>query len=144
MNQPTPLTADGSSAPTGAGSVVYYDGSCPMCQREIAWYRRLPAQNPIEWIDVSAVGYCAPEGTTTDLLMKRLHAVTPTGELVSGARAFAHIWLQLPGWRVIGQLVKLPGALPIMELAYRLFLPVRPFIQAVFRFRKRQLSIGKP
>ena len=136
MNQPTPLTVDSEPKPASSVSTVFYDGSCPLCQREIAGYRRLPARSPIDWIDVSAVGYCAPRGTTKKLLMKRFHVVTPAGEMVSGARAFAHMWSQLPGWRVLGLVAKLPGILQVMEISYRLFLPVRPLIQAVLRFRK--------
>lgn len=32
---------------------VFFGGSCPLCQREIALYRRLPSPQPIKWRDVS-------------------------------------------------------------------------------------------
>ena len=32
---------------------IYYDGSCPLCRREIAFYRRLRATMRLDWVDVS-------------------------------------------------------------------------------------------
>ena len=29
---------------------VYFDGSCPLCRREMALYRRLPQAQSIEWV----------------------------------------------------------------------------------------------
>lgn len=68
--------------------------------------------------------------------MQRFHAITPTGELISGARAFTHVWLQLPGWRMLGSLAKVPGVSQAMEIAYRLFLLVRPGVQAIVKHRR--------
>lgn len=138
MNQPTRSRPEPQPQPPPACSLVFYDGSCPLCQREIALYRRLPALGPIVWADVTAAGFTAPAGTTTKHLMERFHTLTPAGELVSGARAFAHVWSQLPGWRILGSVAQLPGVLPLMEIAYRLFLPVRPWIQSAFKRRKRR------
>lgn len=136
MNQPTQTKLEAQQQSPPACSLVFYDGSCPLCQREIALYSRLPALDPIVWTDVSATGFTAPAGTTTKRLMERFHTLTPAGELISGARAFAHVWSQLPGWRILGSVAQLPGVMQLMEIAYRLFLPVRPWIQAAFKLRK--------
>ena len=32
---------------------VYYDGACPLCRREIDFYRRRETDTPIDWVDVS-------------------------------------------------------------------------------------------
>jgi hypothetical protein len=34
----------------------------------------------------------------------------------------------LPGWRWAARVAALPGVLPTLELGYRLFLPIRPYI----------------
>ena len=108
---------------------VYFDGSCPMCRREIAIYQNIKPDQPIDWVDVSKPETILPAGHSKDQLMARFHTRTAKGELLSGAAAFAHVWAQLPGWRVLAWLAKVPGMLWMMEKAYNVFLPVRPKIQ---------------
>lgn len=108
---------------------VYFDGSCPMCRREIAVYQNITPDQPIAWVDVSKPDTPLPQGQTKEQLMARFHTRTAQGELLSGAAAFVHVWAQLPGWRVLAWLAKVPGMLWVMEKAYNGFLPVRPAIQ---------------
>jgi len=108
---------------------VYFDGSCPMCRREIAVYQNITPDQPISWVDVSKPDTPLPQGQSKEQLMARFHTRTAQGELLSGAAAFVHVWGQLPGWRVLAWLAKVPGMLWLMEKAYDGFLPVRPDIQ---------------
>lgn len=96
-------------------------------------YRGLPASGTLQWVDVSAPGYRPPPGMTRAALMQRFHAITPDGELVSGARAFVHLWGQLPGWRHLASLANIPGVLALMEALYRGFLVIRPSMQSIYR-----------
>jgi predicted DCC family thiol-disulfide oxidoreductase YuxK len=42
---------------------VYYDGLCPLCSREIAYYRIKDRPNLIDWIDITGEGFdAAAEG----------------------------------------------------------------------------------
>lgn len=108
---------------------VYFDGSCPMCRREIAVYQNITPDQPIAWVDVSKPDTPLPQGQSKEKLMARFHTQTAQGELLSGAAAFVHVWAQLPGWRMLAWLAKVPGMLWVMEKAYNGFLPVRPKIQ---------------
>jgi hypothetical protein len=47
----------------------------------------------------------------------------------SGARGFIALWLSLPGWRWLGRIASVPPMPHLLELMYRAFLPVRPFLQ---------------
>jgi ubiquinone biosynthesis monooxygenase Coq7 len=114
-------------------TAVLFDGSCPLCTREIGMYSKLPSRTPIAWIDISSPQYQPPIGTTRAALMQRFHVVTPNHALLSGAHAFVHVWSQLPGWRHLARLASVPGVLPAMELVYRLFLVIRPWMQSMYR-----------
>lgn len=108
---------------------VYFDGSCPMCRREIAVYQNITPDQPISWVDVSKPDTPLPQGQSKEQLMARFHTRTAQRELLSGAAAFVHVWGRLPGWRVLAWLAKVPGMLWLMEKAYNGFLPVRPAMQ---------------
>lgn len=112
---------------SGETTVVYYDGACPLCRREVAWYRARPGGSDIDWFDVGHHDgeNVAPDLRTTDAL-RRLHVRSRDGGLLSGARAFAELWLALPRLRIYGRLLRLPGIIHIAEWMYGVFLAVRP------------------
>jgi ubiquinone biosynthesis monooxygenase Coq7 len=114
-----------------ASLTVLYDGSCPLCRREIGVYRGLKANTPVCFADVSDAAQPLPSGTTREQLMARFHVRGADGQLLSGAAAFLALWATLPGWRWLALLGRVPGAAWAMERAYRLFLRVRPFLQRV-------------
>ena len=108
---------------------VMYDGSCPMCTREIEMYRRLPARSEIEWVDVSQCAQPEVHGIAREVLMQRFHVRAADGTWLVGARAFVHLWQQLPGWRYLAWLARVPGVIAGMDRAYTLFLRWRPSVQ---------------
>lgn len=86
---------------------VYYDGSCPLCRREIALYRRLRGAECLQWLDVSA-GAPLGQDLSCEQAMRRFHVRDAQGRLFSGGAAFARLWRALPGWRVLGWLCAWP------------------------------------
>ena len=121
-----------------ASATVFFDGSCPLCRREIRVYQNAVASIPIQWVDVSAGAPGLSAGCGE--LMSRFHVQTADGRLLSGAAAFVSLWLLFPGWRWLGKFGSLPGMTHVLELAYRSFLLVRPGIQWIFRkIEARQL-----
>jgi predicted DCC family thiol-disulfide oxidoreductase YuxK len=96
-------------------------------------YRKLPSRTRLEWIDVSVPDYYPPSGVTQLDLMRRFHARTSDGQLTSGARAFVHVWAQLPGWRHLARIALIPGMVQILEAGYRIFLVFRPWMQRIYR-----------
>lgn len=119
---PTPV------APSAAALTIYFDGSCPLCSREIALYRRLPAAQQLHWLDVSQATELGA-GLDCRAAMQRFHVRDAQGCLHHGAAAFSLLWRQLPGWRWLGWLCAWPPLSWLAEGAYRLFLPLRPRLQ---------------
>ena len=113
---------------------IYYDGSCPLCYREIKFYRNMAGADNIAWYDVASSPASYPTtGLPREAALKRFHVRTAEGTLLSGAAGFAHLWLNLPRWRLLGVITSHRIVLPFAEAAYRLFLLVRPAAQALAR-----------
>ena len=119
--------------------VVWFDGACPLCVREIAWMRRLDRRNAIAFVDVSrpATGDGAGCPVDRSVLLARFHALED-GRVVSGAAAFAAMWRAIPLLRPLGLAARNGLVLAGLERLYGLFLRVRPRLQrAARRLEKR-------
>ncbi len=112
--------------------IVYFDGACPLCSLEIAHYKRQAGTEKLTFVDASEPGTDLGNGLNQKQAMGRFHVRDTDGTLISGAAGFALIWGLLPRWRVAAQLAAVPGVLPVLELAYRAFLPMRPLLARRF------------
>ncbi len=112
---------------------VFFDGSCPICQKEIGIYKNADTTARIHWVDVSAEQASGVLPLARHALLARFHVQTPGGQLISGARGFIEMWRQLPGWRWLARICSIPGAPHILEIGYCGFLKVRPAIQRYLR-----------
>ena len=131
---PTPAAVSREQMPVNEQAIqVCFDGSCPLCRTEISIYQGLNSSTPIQWLDVSTNDAPLPQGLSKAALMARFHVTQADGEVLSGARAFVALWSRLPGWRWVSAIAGVPGALSLMEAAYRSFLIIRPAIQWIFR-----------
>ncbi|MBU7579532.1 MAG: DUF393 domain-containing protein [Porphyrobacter sp.] len=109
---------------------VWYDGACPLCQREIALMRRLDKGAAITFVDVAAEGDPACPIDRAQLLA-RFHA-EEDGVVHSGAAAFAAMWRAIPLLRPLGLLARNRSVLRMLEAAYVRFLRLRPRLQRLF------------
>ena len=109
--------------------VVWFDGGCPLCRREIALMRRLDRRQAIAFVDASEAGVCPlPQGD----MLAQLHA-REDGRLLSGAAAFAAMWRAIPLLRPLGLAARAPPILALLERLYARFLRVRPRLQSLAR-----------
>ncbi len=105
---------------------VYCDGSCPVCSREIAQYRRARGAEALRFIDVTQCSEVAlGEGLTRNQALAAMHVRRADGSLVSGARAFGEIWGALPAFRPLARVMRMPGMGRVADLAYAGFLRLR-------------------
>ena len=129
-------TAGHRDTPPGDTLTVLFDGSCPLCRREVAAYRNLSPVDPehtLAWRDVSTPDVQLPAGCSPSQAMARFHVQHADGSVDSGARAFIALWAMLPGWRWLARLASLPGVPTLLEQGYRLFLIGRPLLQRAAR-----------
>ena len=114
-----------------ADVLVWFDGACPLCVREIAWMRRLDRRNAIAFVDVSRPAMQDDARCPIDrsVLLARFHALED-GRVVSGAAAFAAMWRAIPLLRPLGLAAR--NRL-VLERLYGLFLHVRPRLQRAAR-----------
>jgi predicted DCC family thiol-disulfide oxidoreductase YuxK len=106
--------------------IVWFDGACPLCAREIGLMRRLDWRARITFVDVTVEGANCPLDPAT--LLTRFHA-QENGQLLSGAAAFAAMWRAIPALRPLGILARNKMVLRGLERLYLVFLRFRPAIQ---------------
>lgn len=93
-------------------AVVLYDGQCPLCQRSVAWLRRLDWLKKLEFRDARMTANLPACAVPLDpkRLLDEMHVVPPGGATAyAGFRAFRYIagrlpllWVTVPFWYVPG------------------------------------------
>lgn len=111
------------TAKTQSPLIVYYDGACPVCRREIGIYRARTSGD-VSYCDVAAEACPAPDLGREEAL-RRFHVRLPDGSLVSGAAAFLALWRATPGFRLAGRLLAARPLVAMMDVAYAGFLKLR-------------------
>lgn len=119
------------SATTAKTLTIYFDGGCPVCSKEIAYYQRQVGAQACEWIDASS---CTDAALGANLLRKdalaRFHVRHPNGALTSGMGGFAALWRVLPKTAWLGRIASIAPMPFLLDQAYRVFLAVRPLWRA--------------
>lgn len=102
--------------------LVLYDGSCPLCSREIRHYRRLRGADRIQWLDISADDAPMPiDDIDRATAMARFHVRDPAGRWHGGAFGFAELWSHLRGYRHLSGLLRTLGLVPLLDRLYTRF-----------------------
>ncbi len=109
--------------------VIWYDGACPLCAREIGLMQRLDKRGAIIFINAADPQTVCPINRA--VLLARFHA-REDGKLLSGAAAFAAMWRAIPLLRPIGLLARNAMILRALEHLYLFFLRIRPRLQRAF------------
>lgn len=126
---PTPPSHTQPPGATPAPLTLLIDGLCPLCKREAAWLARRDRSNKLRFVDIADPAFNPSDyNRTLDQLMGAIHAVRPSGQLITGVEVFRDAysaiglgWLLAPTrWPILRQL---------SDAVYRLFARVRPLLQ---------------
>jgi len=110
--------------------VVFYDGACPLCSREIAHYRRIDRAQRLRWVDAATEAkILAAHGLDLERAMAELHVLDGNGSWHRGVDAFLVIWSRLPAYRWLARLISILRLRAPLGYAYRRF--------AAWRYRHR-------
>jgi predicted DCC family thiol-disulfide oxidoreductase YuxK len=116
-----------------AKPVVFYDGGCPYCSREINHYRKLDRRCNIDWVDITKQPQLLDRyGLTKDQAMQRFHVLDQGNQWHIGSYGFALMWSRLPGYRWLSAVLERFGLLGLLDKAYNRF--------AQWRLKRRNRS----
>jgi len=100
---------------------VFFDGACPICDREIALMKRLDRRRQLEFCDFSAQEYdAASSGFATEDLGAVIHARWADGSVITGVDVFRAMW-DAVGLGVLTKLSRLSLVEPLVLRAYAWF-----------------------
>ena len=68
---------------------IYFDGSCPLCTREIQLLTRFDTQQQLRVVDCSATDFAPVDGYAREAMMALIHARDAAGAWLIGAPVFA-------------------------------------------------------
>ena len=102
--------------------IVFYDGKCGLCSKEINYYRKIAPSGIFKWQDITeSAKDLKKEGISLSEGLKLLHVKDNSGQIHVGIGAFIIIWKELKRWRVLAFLVSLPIIKQIVNIIYRIF-----------------------
>ena len=123
-----------TSEPANPCLTVFHDGSCPLCQREIALARKVTAGEGVAFVDVSAAsaGEVAP-GLTAVAAMRCFHVQRADGTMLSGGAAFLEMWSRSPQLAWLQNVARRPFLVAALDRLYVFLLLIRPAISGLLR-----------
>lgn len=122
-------------------STVLYNGSCPICSREIAAYRHTAERRglPIGFEDMADADL-ASWGLDADAAARQLH-LRQGDRILSGLDAFRALWAEIPRLRWLGRVTGWPVVRPLAEALYTYVLA--PALYAMHRRRQARADKGR-
>lgn len=100
---------------------VFFDGACPICDREIALMRRLDRHRLLIFCDFSRPDYDATSiGVSPDELGRIIHARWVDGGMITGVDVFRAMW-EAVGLGFLARLTRLSLVEPLVVKAYAWF-----------------------
>ena len=117
----------------GKGTLkVYFDGECPLCRREIDFYRKKSRGEKITWINIEDGTFDGSTiGLTKKILKARFHVVKDDTTVFSGGYAFLQLWSFIPLFSWVTKILDKSFFPSLLDKLYDLFLIMRPTLQNI-------------
>ena len=96
---------------------IFFDGSCPLCTREIALLTQFDDQQQLRVVDCSAADFSPVEGHAREAMMALIHARDAAGKWLIGAPVFAAAY-RATGFASIASLWGNPRLQPMWRVVY--------------------------
>ncbi len=96
---------------------IFFDGSCPLCTREIQLLTRFDVQQQLHVIDCSATDFAPVEGHARESMMALIHARDSGGQWLIGAPVFAAAY-QATGFASVASLWGNQRLQPMWSVVY--------------------------
>ena len=105
--------------------MVFFDGACPICTREIALMKRLDRKRQLAFCDFSRPDYDAASiGFAPSELGRVIHANWADGSVITGVEVFRAMW-EAVGLGLLATLSRLSIVEPLVLRAYAWFARIR-------------------
>ena len=97
---------------------VYYDGDCPICRIEVAYYKRRDRDGLIDWLDITKLSDTQlPSNKSHNQLLGKFHTIDFEGTWHIGVDAFNAIWRRLPVFQKFAWVFDTPALRQIAAFA---------------------------
>jgi predicted DCC family thiol-disulfide oxidoreductase YuxK len=113
-----PAAEVGVSAPPPALPTVIYNDACGFCRRWADHLRRWDRSGRVALLPLEDDRAPALAARSRSELEQAVHAILPSGQVLSGAAAIRSICGFLPGGWVIRLVLSVPGTLAVAERVY--------------------------
>ena len=103
---------------------VYYDDQCPLCTREINFYKRKIHSEGANW---EAISNMNDDKIDKNKALEKLHVADSNGNLFIGADAFIEIWARVPKLSRFAKVMRIPIFNMFLDICYETFLFLRKY-----------------
>ena len=101
---------------------VFYDGKCGVCSKEIGHYMKISPPKTFIWRDIANEPQHLKKNNVSQInALRRLHVTDNKRNLHVGIDAFITIWRNLPRWRLLAFVCRIPGIRFILSKLYNVF-----------------------
>ena len=100
---------------------VFYDGDCPLCQREICMLQRKDHDGNIQFTNIAAPDFApAAYGMKMEDFMSQIQGRLADGKWITGVEVFRRLYTAI-GYGAVVKLTRLPGVSHLLDIGYQVF-----------------------